>query len=167
MQVEVDVQYAQTDSDAAPAPEQFRHWVEMVLDRVPATAVAQVAKHGSREVAIRVVDEPESARLNETYRNRQGATNVLSFPFEPPVGMPPQELLLLGDLAICAPVVIREAREQDKPVEAHWAHMVVHGILHLLGYDHQDDSEAEAMERLETDILAQMGIASPYAADGE
>lgn len=167
MQVEVDVQYAQADSDVAPAPEQFRQWVETVLDHVPATAVAQGVRHGSREVVIRVVDELESASLNETYRNREGATNVLSFPFEPPVGMPPQELLLLGDLAICAPVVIREAREQGKPVQAHWAHIVVHGILHLLGYDHQDDAEAEAMEQLETDILAQVGIASPYATDCE
>lgn len=167
MQVEVDVQYAQAAGEDAPTTEQFRQWVEVVLENVPASARVKDEQHTLCEVAIRVVDEQESATLNETYRNKQGATNVLSFPFAAPVGMPSQDLLLLGDLAICASVVIREAQEQDKPLPAHWAHMVVHGILHLLGYDHQDDAQAQVMERLETDILAQLGIADPYATDCE
>ncbi|MBK1648190.1 rRNA maturation RNase YbeY [Rhabdochromatium marinum] len=112
------------------------------------------------EITIRIVDEPESAELNQHYRGRSGPTNVLSFPFEPPPGVPISGFL--GDLVICAPVVIREAEAQGKPVAAHWAHMVVHGILHLLGYDHLDATQAEQMEALETRILIGLGFAAPY-----
>ncbi|EIC22008.1 rRNA maturation RNase YbeY [Thiorhodovibrio frisius] len=112
------------------------------------------------EMTIRLVDEAESAALNRTYRGRTGPTNVLSFPFEHPPGAPATDLL--GDLVICAPVVIAEAADQDKSPRAHWAHMVVHGTLHLLGQDHQSDEQASAMEALETRILTEIGFDTPY-----
>lgn len=111
------------------------------------------------ELTIRIVDRPESQVLNREYRGKDKPTNVLSFPAEIPDFV---ELPLLGDLVICAPVVEQEACDQQKPREAHWAHMVIHGVLHLLGYDHIEQAEAEAMEALETDLLAQLGFASPY-----
>ena len=116
------------------------------------------------EVTVRIVDEAESNELNLTYRGKDKPTNVLSFPFEAPPGL---ELPLLGDLVICRQVVEREAEEQGKPLMAHWAHMVVHGSLHLLGYDHIDDEEAEEMEQLERDIMQELGFADPYLNDEE
>ena len=110
-------------------------------------------RHGSAELTIRVVGAAESRRLNRTWRGKDKPTNVLSFAAEAP---------LLGDLAICAPVVAREARTQGKPRSAHWAHMVVHGVLHLLGYDHENDRDAARMEARETKILAQLGMPNPY-----
>jgi probable rRNA maturation factor len=113
------------------------------------------------ELVIRIVDEPESAALNERFRMGQGPTNVLAFPpgDEPlPVDADP----LLGDIAICAPVVAREAAEQSKPPAAHWAHMVIHGCLHLLGYDHQEARQAATMEARERELLAGLGIGDPY-----
>ena len=112
------------------------------------------------ELSIRIVDIAEGRALNRDYRGKDYATNVLSFPAELPPGV---SLPLIGDLAICAPVVAREAAEQGKDPRDHWAHMTVHGVLHLLGYDHIQDNEAEAMEALETRILAGLGIADPYA----
>jgi probable rRNA maturation factor len=112
-------------------------------------------------VAIRIVDADEGQALNLQYRGRDYATNVLSFPADLPPGV---NLPLIGDLVICAPVVAREAAEQGKKPTDHWAHMTVHGTLHLLGYDHMEDAEAEAMEALETRILAGLGIADPYLA---
>lgn len=128
------------------------------------------------EVCIRVVNEDESAELNKRYRNKNGATNVLSFPADLPEL--PQELMqelprespqeeslqlpLLGDLVVCAPIVEREAKEQNKSLEAHWAHMLVHGSLHLIGYDHINDPEAELMEQRETDILTKLNFPPPY-----
>ncbi len=137
--------------------------------RVP-TAVdcerwAAAALRGRREgaaISLRIVDEEESADLNGRYRGKARPTNVLSFPFEPPPGLP--DLPLIGDLAICAPVVEREALEQGKSLEAHWAHMIVHGILHLLGHDHLDEAEAQDMEAKETQILASLGFPPPYEA---
>jgi probable rRNA maturation factor len=123
------------------------------------------------ELTIRVVGAAESRRLNRTWRSKDKPTNVLSFPAatlspgatgEPP-RFPAKEFSELGDLAICAPVVAREAREQGKTLQAHWAHMVVHGVLHLLGYDHETDRDAEVMEARETKILAQFGYHDPYA----
>ncbi|MGL4679992.1 MAG: rRNA maturation RNase YbeY, partial [Plesiomonas shigelloides] len=111
---------------------------------------------------IRIVDEEESHHLNLTYRGKDKPTNVLSFPFEAPPGI---ELPLLGDLIICRQVVEAEAVEQQKELSAHWAHMVVHGSLHLLGYDHIEDEEAEEMESLETEIMQEMGYPDPYAAE--
>ena len=115
-------------------------------------------------MTVRIVDEAESNELNLTYRGKDKPTNVLSFPFEAPPGL---ELPLLGDLVICRQVVEREAQEQGKPLMAHWAHMVVHGSLHLLGYDHIEDEEAEEMEALERDIMQELGFADPYQSDEE
>lgn len=114
---------------------------------------------GEQEVTVRIVDEAESAQLNETYRCARGPTNVLSFPIEPICGV---DAPMLGDLAICAPVMLREAREQGKSIRAHCAHMVVHGTLHLLGYDHQNEEDAWRMESEEIAILSRLGFADPY-----
>ena len=130
---------------------------EMDLSRWAAAALA--GRRAGAELSIRIVDEEEGATLNATYRRKQGATNVLSFPAELPAGVP---LPVLGDLVICAPVVAREAAEQGKPLEAHWAHLVVHGCLHLLGFDHVTDTQAAEMESLERSILADMGYPDPY-----
>ncbi|MDN6320306.1 MAG: rRNA maturation RNase YbeY [Marinobacter sp.] len=114
------------------------------------------------EVTIRIVDIEEGQALNHQYRGKDKPTNVLSFPFEAPAGI---TVPLAGDLVICAPVVEAEAREQLKKPATHWAHMVVHGMLHLQGYDHIDDEDAEAMEALEIRLLAQFGFGNPYAAE--
>lgn len=146
--IELDLQIA-SDAAALPSEAQFQTWV----------AAALAGRLDEAELTIRIVDDAESAELNETYRGKQGPTNVLSFPFEAPPGVP---LPLLGDIVICAPKVAREAEEQGKPVEAHWAHLTLHGCLHLLGYDHIEQEEAEAMEALETELLAALGYANPY-----
>jgi probable rRNA maturation factor len=135
-----------------PAPASFRRWVT--------AALAGAGRRQAAELAIRVVDADEGRALNHQYRGKDYATNVLSFPAELPPGV---DLPLLGDLAICAPIVAREAAEQGKPPIHHWAHMTVHGVLHLLGFDHVDAAEAEAMEALEVRILAGLGIPDPYA----
>lgn len=122
-------------------------------------AAALAGKIEDAELVVRVVDEDESRELNATYRGKDKPTNVLSFPFEVPPDVPCAHL---GDLVICAAVVEREAAEQGKPLDAHWAHMVVHGTLHLLGYDHIEDGEAETMEAEEIRILRQLGYADPY-----
>lgn len=144
----VDVQYA-VCVEGVPAEATIRKWVVQALpdDRKDA------------EVTIRVVDEAEITALNREYRGKEGATNVLSFPYE---AMPGIETALLGDVVICAPVVAMESVAQQKPLEAHWAHMVVHGVLHLLGYDHHKDSAARDMEDRETRLLARLGYANPY-----
>ena len=114
-------------------------------------------------VGIRIVDELESEKLNGQYRHKDYATNVLSFTNDLPSNiLDSLEELPLGDLAICAPVVEREASEQNKTIHAHWAHMVIHGVLHLQGFDHEDESDAEEMETLECSILAKLGLANPY-----
>ena len=135
-----------------PSSASFRRWVE--------AALRGARRRKATELSIRIVDAREGRALNRDYRGKDYATNVLSFPAELPPGV---ALPLIGDLAICAPVVAREAAEQGKAPRDHWAHMTVHGVLHLLGYDHQEDAEAEAMEALETRILAGLGIADPYA----
>lgn len=149
--IDLDLQIA-SDAPGLPAAGDFRRWVDAALS----------GRRDEAELTIRVVDEPESAELNGTYRHKQGPTNVLSFPFEAPPGV---ELPLLGDIVICAPVVAREAAEQGKTAAAHWAHMTVHGCLHLLGYDHIEPEEAEIMETLEKDVLSALGYADPY--DGQ
>lgn len=128
-------------------------------------AVAAGARGRYAELAIRLVGKRESRRLNAHWRGKDYATNVLSFPVEglPPVVRPRP----LGDLVICAPVVAAEALEQGKTQSAHWAHMVVHGVLHLLGHDHEQDAEAVRMERLERRILGGLGFPDPYAAEQE
>lgn len=123
-------------------------------------ATAALQGRGDAALAIRVVGTRESARLNKTYRGKMGPTNVLSFPFAAPAGLCAVEL---GDLVICAPVVAREARAQGKAPRAHWAHMVIHGVLHLLGYDHVRAGQARTMEALERRILGELGYADPYA----
>ena len=134
-----------------PAPASFRRWVE--------AALRGAKRRKPTELAIRIVDTDEGRALNRDYRGKDYATNVLSFPAELPPGV---VLPLLGDLAICAPVVLREATEQGKLTRDHWAHLTIHGVLHLLGYDHIKEGEAVAMEALETRILAGLGIADPY-----
>ncbi|MGE0581408.1 MAG: rRNA maturation RNase YbeY [Steroidobacteraceae bacterium] len=121
---------------------------------------------GGRELAVRIVAPRESRRLNAAWRGKDRPTNVLSFPAPPlPAGTPQADVERpLGDLVICAAVVRDEAREQGKPLAAHWAHLVVHGALHLVGYDHVDDSDAARMERREVAVLRALGIANPYRA---
>jgi len=111
------------------------------------------------DVCLRIVDEREGRSLNRHYREKNYATNVLSFPAELPTGV---KLPLLGDIVICAPVVAREAREQHKPLHAHYAHLTVHGVLHLLGFDHEDERDAMVMETIERGILAGLGLPDPY-----
>ncbi|WP_328716456.1 rRNA maturation RNase YbeY [Halomonas elongata] len=135
-----------------PRQADLEAWVTGVLSRHP-----DETRH---ELTIRFVDAEESRHLNRDYRDRDRPTNVLSFPFESP---PTVVLPLLGDLVICHPVVVDEAETQHKSLLDHYAHMVVHGTLHLLGYDHIVDDEAEVMEALEREILAELGIADPYA----
>jgi len=136
-----------------PAAVSFRRWAAAALS----TRTAPV------HLAIRLVDADEGRALNQTYRGRDYPTNVLSFPAERPPGLPVVEPFpLLGDLVLCAPVIAREAREQHKPLRAHYAHLTIHGVLHLIGWDHQNDAEAEAMEQREREILATLGIADPY-----
>lgn len=125
-----------------------------------AAALAAARRRRATELSLRLVDADEGRALNRQYRGRDYATNVLSFPADLPPGV---RLPLIGDLVICAPVVAREAREQDKPLRDHYAHMTVHGVLHLIGYDHVEDAEAERMEALERRALAGLGIADPYA----
>ncbi len=147
----LDLQLA-TDANA-PGETDFRRWCELALRQ----------RSADSELTIRLVDEPEGRELNRTWRQKDYATNVLSFPADVP-----DELLdipLLGDLVICVPVVEREAAEQGKALEAHWAHLVIHGCLHLLGYDHIDDEEADEMEALERTLLAELGHPDPYADD--
>ena len=138
-----------SDSSQLPALSDLQNWAT--------AAVGQ--RREEAEISLLIVDEAEGAELNQQWRNKSGPTNVLSFPSDLPaeLGLP-----LLGDLIICAPVVAREALEQKKSLNSHWAHMMVHGTLHLLGFDHIDDDQAEEMESLETDILARIGYPDPY-----
>ena len=142
--IDLDLQLASELTDL-PSLEQLTLWSQHAIQIQGNQEDKQV-----KELTIRVVDEAESQELNGTYRGKEKPTNVLSFPFEAPEHV---ELSLLGDLVICAPVVEREASEQKKSLEAHWAHMVVHGVLHLQGYDHVNDTDAEVMEGLEIAIL--------------
>jgi len=155
--VELDLQVA-SSAGSLPSEEQFRAWCALALRQRTADS----------ELTIRLVDEAEGRELNHTYRQRDYATNVLSFPADLPDELDGVQLLeipLLGDLVICAPVVEREAHEHAKSLEAHWAHLVIHGCLHLLGYDHIEDEEAEEMEALERKLLAELGHPDPYADD--
>ncbi|THD13646.1 rRNA maturation RNase YbeY [Pseudofulvimonas gallinarii] len=134
-----------------PSVVSFRAWV--------AAALAGARRRAASELSIRLVDADEGRALNRDYRGRDYATNVLSFPVELPPGV---RSPLIGDIVICAPVVAREAAEQDKRLRDHYAHLTVHGVLHLLGHDHENDADAERMEKLEVRILAGLGIADPY-----
>lgn len=150
MNLHVDVQVAVPAGQFdLPDEDDIRRWIEPVL----------ASRMDAAELSVRIVDEAEIAELNERYRHKPGPTNVLSFPFEADI---PLEVPLLGDLVICAAVVEREAREQDKSIQAHWAHMLVHGSLHLLGYDHITDAQADEMETTEIQLLQQLGFSNPY-----
>ncbi|WP_226468818.1 rRNA maturation RNase YbeY [Luteimonas panaciterrae] len=148
IRLDVSVGYALPRA-GLPAAVSFRRWV----------AAALAGRIREADLAIRLVDAKEGRALNRHYRGKDYATNVLSFPAELPEGV---KLPLLGDLVLCAPVVAREAREQKKTLAAHYAHLTVHGTLHLLGWNHEDSREAECMEALEREILASLGIADPY-----
>ncbi|MDX1695139.1 MAG: rRNA maturation RNase YbeY [Ketobacteraceae bacterium] len=152
--LELDVQIA-SDDDDVPEPGQLEQWILSALDQ----GRFQADEDLPVEMTVRIVDSEESRQLNHTYRQKNQPTNVLSFPFDSPAGVP---LQLLGDLVICAPVVRQEAREQHKSLESHWAHMVIHGTLHLLGYDHIKEEDASTMEALETDIMEREGYSDPY-----
>ena len=152
----VDVQLACDDPDI-PESDLIETWV------AAAVAAAGVASESGFEVSVRIVGTEEIQELNAAYREQDKPTNVLSFPAAVDA-FPPGQPALLGDIVVCAPVVRAEAAEQDKPLASHWGHMLVHGTLHLLGFDHEQDADAERMESLETRILATCGIANPYAS---
>ena len=155
IRLDVAVGYA-TPRAGVPAAVSFRKWV----------AAALAGRIREADLAIRLVGAREGRALNRHYRGKDYATNVLSFPAELPEGLPKGvKLPLLGDLVLYAPVVAREAKEQGKPLAAHYAHLTVHGCLHLLGWDHEDPHEAEAMEQLEREILAGLGLPDPYRED--
>ncbi len=154
VRLDVSVSYA-TPRGGVPSALSFRKWV----------AAALASRIREADLAVRIVGADEGRALNRHYRGKDYATNVLSFPAEIAEGVKlPKgvKLPLLGDIVLCAPVVAREAREQKKPPNAHYAHLTVHGVLHLLGWDHQDDRDAECMEALEREILAGLGIPDPY-----
>ena len=146
----VDVQRVCAVPGVPPAVELAR-WAEAALD----------GRSDGARMTVRVVDEDEGAQLNERYRGTAGATNVLAFAFDAPE-VP--SVRILGDVVVCAPVAAREANEHSKRLDAHWAHLVVHGTLHLLGYDHDDAGSAGEMEILEREILDRLGYPDPYAA---
>jgi len=149
MSYRIDVE-VNSSSTKIPSVENIELWISTALHS---------DELNQAEVSVYIVDEPESQELNSQYRGKNKSTNVLSFPADIPdeVGVP-----LLGDLVICAPVVEREAQEQGKSLEAHWAHMLIHGTLHLLGYDHIIDDEADVMEALETRLITQLHFPAPY-----
>jgi probable rRNA maturation factor len=151
MSIILDLQVA-TEATNIPTEAELQRYLEAAVSPFQTEA----------EVTIRLVDEAESQQLNFDYRHKDKPTNVLSFPFQAPPGI---ELPLLGDLVICVQVVAQEALEQNKTLEAHWAHMVVHGCLHLLGFDHINDTDAEEMEAEEVQILQELGFADPYFID--
>ena len=149
MSLTVDIQCASTET--VPDEDDIRHWIATTLDRLE--------RNEDAEICVRLVDEKEMAALNRDYRCKTGPTNVLSFPSHLPAEM---GLPLLGDIVVCAPVVVSEAVQQGKPARAHWAHMLVHGTLHLLGYDHVEEDDAMEMEALESAILASLDYPCPY-----
>ena len=150
MSAGVEVQRACVVPDV-PSPAEIARWAGAAL----------AGRSEGAEMTVRVVDEAEGTALNARYRRRVGATNVLAFAFDAPE-LP--SLRILGDVVVCAPVAAREAREQSKRLDAHWAHLVVHGTLHLLGYDHEDPRSAQEMEAVEREILGRLGYPDPCAA---
>jgi probable rRNA maturation factor len=154
LDLQLDVQIAVEKENDLPTEKQLKQWVR--------AALIQRTEHEEPELTIRIVDEAESQELNNDYRGKDKPTNVLSFPFEAPAHVP---IPLLGDLIICKQVVEREAIEQGKSLTSHWAHMTVHGCLHLLGYDHIEDEEAEEMEAIERTVMNELGFEDPYKDD--
>jgi probable rRNA maturation factor len=151
MSLMIEIQNA-SGFDSLPENDLIVKWVEHALDE----------QHKKAEITLRIVDEVEGEELNKTWRKKDSATNVLSFPIGEPIEQAPN---LLGDIVICAPIVVREAKEQGKDIEAHWAHLIIHGILHLQGYDHESEEEAKAMELNEIRILENIGYANPYETE--
>ena len=149
MTIELEVQRA-TAFEPVPDDRQFARWVQAAL-----------GGDAAAELTLRIVGEEEGRRLNRRYRGKDTATNVLSFPADlpPEIGLP-----LLGDIVLCAPLIAAEAADQRKPADAHWAHLTIHGVLHLLGHDHLAAEQAEQMEALEIAMLESLGIANPYVA---
>lgn len=178
----IDIQVENVE-DTLPAENEFENWIASTLEQArlhspqaiekshrllnslnSANARAQErTKEQTIELTVRIVNEEEGSSLNQTYRGKIGPTNVLSFPFELPEGMPDDlQLPLLGDIVLCAPLVKKQALEQNKAEKNHWAHLTVHGTLHLLGYDHINAEDAAIMENLEINILSKLGIPDPY-----
>lgn len=155
--VSVDVHNASRETEL-PNDERIGQWVSAALRYAGASCT-------NVELSVRFVGESEGRDLNGQYRGKDQATNVLSFPFEEMAGLPKGGVQMLGDLVLCAPVVTQEATAQGKAAADHWAHLVVHGTLHLLGHDHIEDQEAARMEALETNILRSFGIENPYSAN--
>ncbi|HCS62926.1 MAG TPA: rRNA maturation RNase YbeY [Cellvibrio sp.] len=149
MTYQIDIE-SNSQNQQIPALPELERWISAAL---------QSQSFEDAEVSVYIVDEDEGQELNAQYRGKDYPTNVLSFPADiaEEVGVP-----LLGDLVVCAPVVEREAQEQGKTLQAHWAHMLIHGTLHLVGFDHIDDDEAETMETLETQIVTGLGYPAPY-----
>jgi probable rRNA maturation factor len=140
-----------TDDKSIPAKDLFDAWLQ---------SIEKTLHWQSGEITLRIIDQTESRSLNYQFRQKDSATNVLSFPSSLPQDIAPD---YLGDIAMCAPVIEQEAKQQHKSLNAHWAHMLVHGVLHLRGYDHIDQSEANEMESLESEILKNMGYSNPYS----
>ena len=147
--LQLSVQFV-VKADDAPSRPQIRKWAAAALQR-------------DAEITVRIVDEEEGRTLNRDYRQKDYATNVLTFVYDEDFGIP--DMPLTGDLVLCANVVSREAQEQHISVEAHYAHLIVHGVLHLQGYDHENDADAEEMEALESEIVIKLGYADPYGVE--
>lgn len=147
----IDIQRA-SQFVSQPTDEELASWAKKLLE---------LNQLKQAELSIRIIDEKEMQALNFEYRKKHKATNVLSFPAHMPEGFA-LPVPLLGDIVICAPVIVAEAKAQGKTLEAHWVHMLLHGILHLLGFDHQTDKQAEVMEKKEVEILSQLGFSDPY-----
>lgn len=158
MELYVDLQLACENEQAIPELSQLEQWVTATIIAASEQPVEMT------ELTVRIVDTEESQQLNDQYREKNKPTNVLSFPFQNPPGI---TLPLLGDLVICKAVVEKEATEQQVPLISHWAHMLIHGTLHLLGYDHIEDDEAEAMESIETKLMIELGFGDPYLSEKE
>ena len=146
--LDLTIQQASTHPQC-PDEGSIRKWITLALAQDPKSA----------EITVRIVDEEECAELNTQFRNRQGPTNVLAFPYDCTAQ---DGVDLYGDIVICAPVVARESKEQHKDLQSHWAHMVIHGTLHLMGYDHTEKKDAETMEALECSLMDNLGYNNPY-----
>jgi len=145
--------------DVPPTEKDFSLWATLALKWAAKESNEQSSPERTFDMTVRVVDTEEGCELNNTYRQKNYATNVLSFPFEAPEAI---DIDLLGDIVICAPVVSSEAKQQHKPALRHWAHLTIHGTLHLLGFDHIDNDEAELMEAIEINALSELGYPNPY-----
>lgn len=155
----IDVQCFYADV-TVPGDQTFQHWARTVINFLVA---ANLLDNQNFEISILVVDQIDSQLLNNQYRQINKPTNVLSFPFETPeIFKQHQEINILGDIVICAPIIELESRQQNKTVEEHWAHMLVHGVLHLLGYDHINNKDASIMEATEVKILSKLNYQDPY-----